>query len=187
MVSLSQGTVMAARLYRYVGPEDIRRRSEGKAAGDIVESQQSLRDWARRTRQVSNGEGLIRSTYVVVEHGQLRVADYGSEHVACALGGRVMAAGVAWFAITAWAVSIERIDNQSTGYCPEPTCWPAVRAALDVADIRHPGQFTTELLFRLCPACGQRNVVKDEWYQCAVCDAELPLLWNFDPAARAEP
>jgi len=78
---------------------------------------------------------------------------------------------------------VERIDNQSTGYCPEPACWSAVGAALEQAGIDHPGRFTTELVFRLCTACGQRNVVRDEWFHCAVCDAELPLTWNFEPRA----
>jgi hypothetical protein len=168
------------KLYGYVGPEEIRRSSSGKAGGDLIEGPLSVLAWAARTGQEPNLEGLVRSTYVVDEAGRLRVADYGSEHVACALGGRVLAAGVAWFDLTPGSVSVERIDNQSTGYCPEPACWPAVEMALDQAGIAHPGRFTTELTFRLCTACGQRNVVRDEWYQCAVCDAELSPTWNFE-------
>jgi hypothetical protein len=171
-----------SRLYRYVGPEDIRRHSEGKGGGDLVSSPDDVREWAKRTGQVANAEGLIRSTYVVDEQGRLRIADYGSEHVACALGGCVLAAGVAWFAITRSAVAVERIDNYSTGYCPEPTCWPAVAAALQHARIPHPGRFAPEMVFRRCPRCGQRNVVRDGWYYCAVCHSELPGTWNFDPS-----
>jgi hypothetical protein len=29
-----------------------------------------------------------------------------------------------------------------------------------------------------CTAC-ERNVVKDRWFECQVCGAELPQAWNF--------
>ena len=41
---------------------------------------------------------------------------------------------------------------------------------------------TTEIVFRRCEACGQINIVKDE-YVCAVCDERLPKEWNFDGQA----
>ena len=31
----------------------------------------------------------------------------------------------------------------------------------------------------LCPRCGERNVVKDGWFVCGVCGADLPAGWNF--------
>jgi hypothetical protein len=54
-----------------------------------------------------------------------------------------------------------------------------VAAALDRAGIGHPGGFTLAVVFRLCPACGQRNVVRDGAFACGVCGAELPSDWNF--------
>lgn len=45
--------------------------------------------------------------------------------------------------------------------------------------VGHPGRFTTEIEFRRCPKCGERNVVKDEWFACEVCGSTLPLDWNF--------
>ncbi|MCB9759556.1 MAG: hypothetical protein H6739_06920 [Alphaproteobacteria bacterium] len=71
------------------------------------------------------------------------------------------------------------VTNQSTGFCPEPKCWGAVAAALDQAGVRHPDGWTAAFVFRRCPACGQRNLVKDDWWRCAVCDAGLPRGWNF--------
>ena len=71
------------------------------------------------------------------------------------------------------------VSNQSTGYCPEPESWPAVAAALGRIGVRHPGQFTTEVVFRRCVKCGERNVVKGGWFVCGVCEAELPQQWNF--------
>ena len=71
------------------------------------------------------------------------------------------------------------VSNQSTGYCPDVRCWPAVATALERAGLAHPGRFTTAIIFRRCPACGERNLVKDDHYVCALCDAELPAAWNF--------
>jgi hypothetical protein len=76
-------------------------------------------------------------------------------------------------------VEVEEISNQSTGFCPEPESWPVVAAALDTLGVRHPGRFTLAVVFRRCPACGERNVVKDGWFACGVCGADLPAEWNF--------
>ncbi|MEU0561975.1 hypothetical protein [Dactylosporangium sp. NPDC006015] len=70
---------------------------------------------------------------------------------------------------------VDRVSNQSTGYCPDPECWPAVAAALDAAGTPHPGGFTDAVLFRRCTSCGQRNIVHDGDFACAVCDAPLPV------------
>jgi hypothetical protein len=40
---------------------------------------------------------------------------------------------------------------------------------LDCLDIQHSGRFTQEIFFCRCPACGQRNIVKDGWFACGVC------------------
>ncbi len=32
---------------------------------------------------------------------------------------------------------------------------------------------------RRCLACGQRNIVKDDWFVCGVCGKDLPAAWNF--------
>lgn len=34
-------------------------------------------------------------------------------------------------------------------------------------------------VFRRCPACGQRNIVRDNDFTCALCDHALPAQWNF--------
>jgi transcription initiation factor TFIIIB Brf1 subunit/transcription initiation factor TFIIB len=41
--------------------------------------------------------------------------------------------------------------------------------------------------FRRCPACGERNIVKDDWFVCGVCGADLPTVWNFLPDSGDEP
>jgi hypothetical protein len=68
---------------------------------------------------------------------------------------------------------------RSTGYCPDPDSWPAVSRALDRVGACHPGDFTYKVIFRRCPACGERNVVRDNDFTCALCDSALPPQWNF--------
>lgn len=71
------------------------------------------------------------------------------------------------------------VSNQSTGFCPEPESWPHVAAALESVSLHHPGGFTTSIVFRLCPDCRERNIVKDGWFTCDLCGASLPVHWNF--------
>jgi hypothetical protein len=116
---------------------------------------------------------------VIDSEGRLRLADRHSEHVACAGGGPVLSAGEIFLGTTGDAVVVEEVSNLSTGYCPEPESWEAVQEALDRLGVGHPGAFTMAVVFRLCPRCEQRNVVKDGWFVCQVCGGDLPEVWNF--------
>jgi hypothetical protein len=60
-----------------------------------------------------------------------------------------------------------------------------VAAALERTPLAHPGTFSTAYLFRRCPACRQINLIKQQVFVCALCDAELPQTWNFDDAAAS--
>ena len=156
------------RRYEYVGPQAIRERVADHPKGTPIRSAAEL---ARLTTST------IVLTYVVSQDGVLRVADRRSEHIACAGGEAVLAAGE----LTATAAgTVIEASNQSTGYCPEPSCWVALRDALARAGIEHPGGFTREFVFRRCPACRERNLVKDGWFECSLCSAELPAEWNFE-------
>jgi hypothetical protein len=55
-----------------------------------------------------------------------------------------------------------------------------VRHALNGAGIRHPGQLTQPIVFRLCPNCHHINIVREDDYVCAMCAGELPSHWNVD-------
>jgi hypothetical protein len=118
-------------------------------------------------------------TFVIDLQGDLRLAPRRSEHVACAGGGPVLSAGEITFAEGPGGWEATEVSNQSTGYCPEASSWPVVGRALDRAGVAHPGRFTDEFVFRRCPRCGERNVVKDDYFTCAVCGGELPAWWNF--------
>ncbi len=168
---------MEARRYRYVGPDEIRIALVGAPGGLLAASVAALVVWLR---DQPSRHGRITATYVVDGAGVLRVASRNSEHVACAEGAEVLAAGEVVFELDeAGLPEVVDVSNQSTGYCPEPACWSAVEAALERIPVEHPGGFTASFLFRRCPACGQRNVVKDDWFVCAVCGGKLPLSWNF--------
>ena len=153
--------------YRYVGPDHIRAAASG-APGLAITSAAALDAWLGGQERIA--------TFVISLDGTLRVADRRSEHVACAGGEPVLAAGEMSFAPGPIVVGV---SNLSTGYCPEPSSFPEVARALDAAGIPHPGRYGPEIIFRRCPACGERNVVKDDDFTCAICDAELPRHWNF--------
>jgi zinc-ribbon domain len=167
------------KVYDYVGPDDIRRRVTDAPAGVRIAAVPDLLAWLSETKQPAGRDGLVPVTFVVDKQGNLLVADRGSEHVACAGGRSVLSAGEMFFGVNGRAVEVVEVTNQSTGYCPEPESWPVVAAALDRASIAHPGRFTQEVIFRRCPECGQRNIVKERWLVCGVCGADLPAAWNF--------
>ena len=176
------------RTYRYVGPPDIKARSATQPPGREIHTPADVRAWIRDSAQPASPGDLIPATFVIDPAGRLLIADRHSEHVACAAGRDVLAAGEIFFLIESpSALSVAEVTNQSTGYCPEPTCWSAVEAAwsaveaaLDQIGLPHPSGFTTECTFRKCQNCGARNIVKDAWYHCDVCGAPLPGVWNFD-------
>jgi hypothetical protein len=165
------------RLYDYVGPGEIRFRSAGRPSGTKVGSARELAAWVHSAEE-AGPDGLVAATFVIDAGGWWLLADRRSEHVACAGGGPALSAGEMFFRLGE-GVEVAEVSNQSTGFCPEPESWPAVAAALDRIGVAHPGRFTTEVVFRRCEKCGERNVVKDGWFVCGLCGADLPPQWNF--------
>jgi hypothetical protein len=132
----------------------------------------------RRSREDHAACGCARGERVatfVVESTAARIANRRSEHVACAGGREVLAAA----RCSSTTPGHHAVSNLSSGFCPEPASWPAVATALDRAGIRHPGRFTDAFEFRRCDGCGERNLVKDDDYSCAICGAALSKTWNF--------
>ncbi|GIE28249.1 hypothetical protein Ait01nite_012940 [Actinoplanes italicus] len=151
--------------YRYLGPAEIAARDA--PPGRPLRSAADLWAWLADTDPRDRDEPF---TYVVTADGVLRLAPRRSEHVACAGGEDVLAAGEITFGTDG---DVTDITNQSTGYGPDPSCWPDAAAALDAAGITHPGGFTSAFTFRCCPGCGHVNLVKDDDHTCAVCDGSL--------------
>lgn len=122
-------------------------------------------------------------TFVVDGDGTLRLAPRRSEHVACAGGEAVLSAGEIGFTRDAGGWVVDGISNQSTGYCPDTTSWPAVARALRRAGLPRPDGFTHEVVFRRCPGCQEQNIVREDHFVCVFCDGELPAIWNVDLSA----
>ena len=120
------------------------------------------------------------ATFVVDVAGVLRLAPRRSEHVACAGGGEVLAAGEIVFARTNAGITVREASNQSTGYCPEPESFESLAAALDRIGIARPDRYSDACTFRRCASCRQINLVKERWFECSCCGADLPREWNFD-------
>jgi hypothetical protein len=161
--------------YRYVGPAEIALAATRSPGGQLIASTRDLATWLAANSADREPRGTV-ATFVITTSGDLRIANRRSEHVACAGGLNVLSAGEIVLA-PARAVAV---SNLSTGYCPEPASWPAVAGALERAGIAHAGGFTDAYDFRRCPRCGERNLIKDDFFACALCDAELPATWNFD-------
>jgi hypothetical protein len=167
------------RQYKYVGPSDIAARVRRDCGGTVIDSVETLKDSLCSMDGFRSGQSLT-VTFVVGTDGSLRIADQRSEHVACASGEDILSAGEMTFGIGDHEVFVERVTNQSTGYCPEPESWAAVAGSLDRIPVDHPDSFAPVSVFRRCPSCSQINIVKDEWFVCGVCQSVLPTTWNFE-------
>lgn len=171
----------------YVGSEQIRLSVINSPIGTQIKSKKNLEDWINDTKQQPNNFGLIEATFVIDLEGYLRFADRHSQHIACSGGKNVLSAGEIFIASTGNEYEVVEISNQSTGFCPEPESWFWVGRALDRILLSHPGKFTINFVFRGCPKCHQLNIVKDDLFICAVCNADLPSFWNCDMLAQNSP
>ncbi|MGN9778814.1 hypothetical protein ACTMS0_24080 [Micromonospora sp. H33] len=172
----------AGRRYRYVGPADVWASVADAPEGWPIRSPVDLDTYLAAADPRDRDEAF---TYVIDTGGTLRLAPRRSEHVACASGGEVLGAGEIAFAGERDGWVVTEVTNQSTGYCPDPTSWVAVAGALDRAGIDRPEGFTVAVIFRRCLDCGERNVVRDDDYICALCGAELPE--DVEPRLTAQP
>lgn len=162
-------------LYRYVGPEDVRLACENQPTGRHITSVEDLRRWLRALHDEDPAaDGW--ATYVVVPESKLLLAHRRTEHVACAGGRDVVGAGEAQLDAAGEALWL---SNYSSGYCPDVGCYAAVSEAFTRASIDVPGSFSHAVVFRKCPSCGERNVVKDDDFTCSLCGSVLPPRWNF--------
>jgi hypothetical protein len=168
------GVTVPGRLYSYVGPADLVRPGGG---GLRVRSVSEFDAWvlARAAQELAEP-----FTFVVDAAGVLRLAPRRSEHVVCADGEAVLAAGEIRFGRESGRWAVVEVSNQSTGYCPDVGCWSAVVDAVDRVGLARPEGFTHEVVFRRCPSCREVNIVREEDFVCVFCDDDLPGEWNVD-------
>ncbi|GAA4583888.1 hypothetical protein GCM10023194_22370 [Planotetraspora phitsanulokensis] len=168
------------RTYRYVGPADLRVLVRPGGEGRAISSSTDLDEWVSQRPPAEREEAF---TFVVDVDGVLRLAPRRSEHVVCAGGGRVLSAGEISFRHDMGRWLVDEVSNQSTGYCPDVSSWPAVAEALEHAGIEHPAAFTLPVVFRRCPDCREHNIVREDDFVCVFCGSDLPHDWNVDPRA----
>ena len=167
----------SVQAYRYIGPVDLVKLVTAAGVGEVIRSSTDFTRWiaARSTAELAEP-----FTFVVDLNGFLRLAPRRSEHVVCAGGGPVLSAGEIGFTIQGGRWMVDRVSNQSTGYCPDTQSWAAVATALERTGLAHPQRFTDEVVFRRCAACGERSVVKADDFICVFCGGDLPTYWNID-------
>jgi hypothetical protein len=166
--------------HRYVGSEAIRERALKNIQRAEVESPNDIRSWRQTSGIRADGSVLITLTFVIDTEERLWIADRRSEHVACANGGNVFAAGELTFAVGTSGMDVVEATNQSTGYCPQVTpSWNVLSRVLDRLKISRPPFYTSAFEFRRCDSCEAINLIKDDYYVCGECDQALSKEWNF--------
>jgi hypothetical protein len=168
------------REYTYVGPKALLELFPLTSKRMRIVSAEDVRQWIKESEQALGRDRDVTATFIVDLNHQLWIADHHSEHILCAADQNVLSAGEITFIVHPTFIEIMEITNQSTGYCPEPESWLAVETTLATVGLNHPSDFTTAYLFRRCDACGTTNIIKDDWYECAVCQSTLSRDWNYD-------
>lgn len=170
---------MFGKRYRYVGPPEIRASVKREDHCVLVDRAEAVIGWVAARLPRGKTAGMVPATFVVDVDQQLWIADRRSEHVACADGGEVLAAGEIVFERSGKEISVSEVSNQSTGYCPAPESWEVVAVVLDRLSIERPAGYTAEFEFRRCESCQSINVIKDDVFECDVCGSGLARTWNF--------
>lgn len=167
-----------AQSYFYVGAKEIAARVEKQYEGSTITQIKDIQQWIKEFNQSIINEHLI-ATFIISEQEALVISDRHSEHVMCAGGRPVLSAGEITFSFEKEIIFVSEISNQSTGYCPKPSSWEIVEKVLDKIGIAHPKKFTRAYEFRYCEHCQTKNLIKEEIYECAVCQSDLDIEWNI--------
>ena len=160
-------------MYKYIGSKDILKQVKPEQIGYPITSAKDILYWINNSAQEFNNQE-ITATFTIGQNYIFRLNDRRSEHVACAGGVDVLAAGEITFEVEQKQISISQITNQSTGYCPSPSSWKDINKVLSKLNIDYPEYFTQEFIFRVCAACGVINVIKDSFFVCIICNQDLP-------------
>lgn len=158
-----------------MGPPELKELVRAGGEGRSIRSAADFGEWVSVLAVDELAEPF---TFVVDGGGVLRLAPRRSEHVVCAGGREVLSAGEMSFREESGRWVVEEVSNQSTGYCPDISSWPAVAKALDQVEIRRPPEFTHKVVFRRCHSCRELNVVREKDFVCVFCGGDLPREWN---------
>lgn len=162
-------------MYQYIGPKEILKQVKPERIGKMVQSEDDIKDWIASTNQKTDANDEIIATFIIDLEENIRINDRHSEHVVCANGNAILSAGEITFELDKNKISISKITNQSTGYCPSPKSWNSVEKVLRKTKVEFPDYWTTEFIFRICPNCKNINIVKDDFFVCMICENDLPV------------
>ncbi len=167
------------KYYPYVGQENLDELEFQNNISEKIAKPTDVLDWIQRADQKADEDDVFMATFVLSQDAKFYISDRYIDHVQIVQGKEVLSAGEASFFLQDNIISITAITNYSVGYCPEPESWKWVRKYLTKIGFEHPDGFTTEFIYRKCDKCETINVVKDDWYVCAVCDKDLDKQWNI--------
>src|ERR1700753_2699468 len=102
------------RLYAYVGNQDLNMSSYSTHRQRVLSSSDALS--FLKCEADLNRQFHLTTTFVVDVAGILWIADRHSEHIACARGGIVLAAGEMTFIGCKNQIMETEVSNLSTGY-----------------------------------------------------------------------
>jgi hypothetical protein len=168
------------RVYHYVGSNEIAEAVAGIPPGFLISRASDIATWFNTSNQKMGRDGLVTATFIITLDGKLCIADRHSEHIACAAGKPVLSAGELTLELVNQSLTVSTVSNQSTGYCPELESWVTVASVLQQVGLNVPSGFDPAFQFRRCPKCNAINVIKENVLECAICETELPVLWNFE-------
>lgn len=166
------------RLFPYRGPSRLVPASGARPAGVVVETALQFADLADDPSQERLGDGSVAFTYVVDQSNSLRVANRRSEHVVCAGGEPVLAAGELFVTPGRKGSWVVRASNFSNGYMPSEDSFMALKLALERARLPAPKGFDPAIAYRYCGRCMEAVIA--ETGACRVCQAALALKWDLD-------
>lgn len=172
--------------YNYIGPKSILKRVQAVYKGSVIKTTDDIVDWLKANNEKIKIEDITICTFVIDLDNQLLIVNRHSEHVQCAFGKDVLSAGEIGFIIEKEnRIRIDSITNQSTGYCPAASSWIEVKKALQkIEGLSIPNGFEPTFVFSYCLTCQTRQIVKEAFYYCPLCEGELLSEAEFQDKRR---
>lgn len=81
------------RIYNYVGPRNLLQLIQKEQVHTQISKVQDILNWIEKTGQKLNKDKEVVATFVIGINHNLLIEDRGIEHVVCANGAPVLAAG----------------------------------------------------------------------------------------------
>lgn len=161
--------------YEYIGPKEILNSIKPELQGTKIESSKEIVNWLKLNNKITKAENFTVCTFIIDLKGHLLISDRHSEHVQCAFGENVLSAGEIGFKVESQErVKVESLTNLSTGYCPPPKSWSEVyKTLIQIEGLIIPKKFEPSYIFSYCSQCKQRQIIKDDFYYCPICEKEL--------------